>query len=976
MKNFIQKTKCGVFILRFMNGCILLSFVSSVVLPPPYSHAQESLFLPAPGTMVVASPNFIPAVMKGIKIFPDNPLRFDFIIDTGHSNLAGDALKTESTKLIKYFLATLTIPEDDLWVNLSPYEKDRIIPDKFGVTEMGRDLLAQDYVLKQLTASLIYPEEELGKKFWDKVYAKVSQLYGTTELPINTFNKVWIVPDKAVVYESGDTAFIMESHLKVMLEGDYLALDENMDNEEMGADRLDKGDVEQLNDVSSAIIKEVILPEIEKEVNTGENFTSLRQVYNSMILATWFKRNLKESFLSKVYVGENKIAGVDIQDKKAKEKIYQQYLEAFKKGVYNYIKEDYDSAAQEVIPRKYFSGGMEFRGDTLPYLLGDGDDRQNVPSQEMIKAAEASTTGKDITASVILDPVKNLDRLRRILNVLAQSDNIPQVPQGASEDVILEFVLSHLEAGGLIKETRNEADDVKVFVIKDEVKESELGRAVQRWVIEPRGGVKAINFKGIDGIWKIVGFTSEMTPEQIEIEKAEVGYRKEGKHWIEAFNLANQATISQKEAKARYKVAQRDILSASSHPSLKRGQKIYHQKFGIGHVVKVEPENIQLRFREDDPLLLTITPGRLKILIENGTLIIPGADGLSEDDYLAAFEKEVGKTTMERIKAVLGRKGLSRLIAEHPLAIRRLFQSSSHVGEEDRRPDEALALDEDVIAGHLQELGITRLYHGTSNDAMRNIIASGGFIRGELASNSEPDRDFQDAVYFSLLRDVSKDFAHERTSSQGGFLLEFDIAALLNYGVKLRLGTSVYEEELFTRNPVPLSALTTKSKRELARRFKSDRRVSQDHLAKVLGFRSYKKLLEAVTVPAESHAKKGEASPTDEAPRDSGPIGGTAEDSAILAEQLDTAINRAQDVQTETARPTQNPGGIDLNPKMLNIQKTGTGMKFDIQINPQAIQNISIDGFSPIIFQIIPTNLPLLLGTNTSQPEQQLSSIQ
>jgi len=34
---------------------------------------------------------------------------------------------------------------------------------------MGRDMLAQDYILKQLTASLIYPEKNLGKAFWDEI---------------------------------------------------------------------------------------------------------------------------------------------------------------------------------------------------------------------------------------------------------------------------------------------------------------------------------------------------------------------------------------------------------------------------------------------------------------------------------------------------------------------------------------------------------------------------------------------------------------------------------------------------------------------------------------------------------------------------------------------------------------------------------------------------------------------------------------
>ena len=35
---------------------------------------------------------------------------------------------------------------------------------------MGRDLLAEDYMLKQITASMIYPEDEVGKKFWKRVY--------------------------------------------------------------------------------------------------------------------------------------------------------------------------------------------------------------------------------------------------------------------------------------------------------------------------------------------------------------------------------------------------------------------------------------------------------------------------------------------------------------------------------------------------------------------------------------------------------------------------------------------------------------------------------------------------------------------------------------------------------------------------------------------------------------------------------------
>src|SRR5471030_2590743 len=155
--------------------------------------------------MVRLSPEFTPAQLQGITIHPDNALQFDFLIHKSDQDLEGDQKKEEYKKLVKYFLASLTIPDEDQWVNLSPYEHNRIIKDNFGKTEMGRDLLSQDYLLKQITSSLMYPEDGLGKKFWDRVYERAYKQFGTSNIPVNTFNKVWIIPDEAAVYESGNT---------------------------------------------------------------------------------------------------------------------------------------------------------------------------------------------------------------------------------------------------------------------------------------------------------------------------------------------------------------------------------------------------------------------------------------------------------------------------------------------------------------------------------------------------------------------------------------------------------------------------------------------------------------------------------------------------------------------------------------------------------------------------------------------------
>ncbi len=360
---------------RFLQSIVFVAFTTLTVLSSAQGQAlaqstvnrSNPVVLPAPGTMIFSTAIFSPAIIKGIKINPADPLKFNFLIKPGDRSMTLDQKQEEYAKLIKYFLASLTTPEKDLWVNLSPYEKDRTIAWDFSQTEMGRDMLAQDYILKQLTASLMYPEEPLGKKFWKEIYRQAAEKLGTTEIPVNTFNKVWIVPSKVTVFEKGNVAYIMESRLKVMLDEDYLALQKTGDV--VGFSEEQEGGKTQLRPRFSQIIREVILPEIEREVNEGAHFAPLRQMYNSMILSAWFKKRLKQHLLRKVYVDQSKTAGVATDDPKANEQIYQQYLQAFRRGVYNYIKEEPVGSLPLVgkvreggntVLRKYFSGGTIF----------------------------------------------------------------------------------------------------------------------------------------------------------------------------------------------------------------------------------------------------------------------------------------------------------------------------------------------------------------------------------------------------------------------------------------------------------------------------------------------------------------------------------------------------------------------------------------------------------------------------------------
>ena len=345
---------------RILSVVISLTFIFSFITPPNAVFAQgtsaSALNLPAPGSMVSMSNSFTPLYIKGITVHPEDPLKFSFIIDPGDANLDGEAFKAESQKLINYFLAALTVPEEEMWVNLSPYERDNIIPQRFGYTEMGRDLLAQDYILKQITASIMYPEGTTGSTFWNTVQQKVKEKFGGADVPVNMFNKIWIIPDKAEVYEINGSAYLVDSHLKVMLEEDYFSLKNKMEHSKA----LGEHDVQAIGAASSQAVREVLLPEIEKEVNEGKNFANLRQIYNAGVLATWYKLRLKDSLLGQVYVDKNKVSGIDMADKSDKLKIYDQYVAAFKKGAYELIKRDYDPATQQVTSTKYFAGGATF----------------------------------------------------------------------------------------------------------------------------------------------------------------------------------------------------------------------------------------------------------------------------------------------------------------------------------------------------------------------------------------------------------------------------------------------------------------------------------------------------------------------------------------------------------------------------------------------------------------------------------------
>jgi len=469
---------------------LIIAFLLNSLGPVPVQAGE--FYLPTPGTMVRLSPQFNPPILKGIKVHPENPFKFEFILDQGsmsspkvstHGRESRDSgvgdLKQESTKLIKYFLASLTIPEKDLWVNLSPYEKNRILSNSFGLTEMGRDLLAEDYMLKQITASLIYPEDEVGRRFWKRIYAEAQKKFGTTNIPVNTFNKVWIIPEKAIVYENAKagTAYLVESKLKVMLEQDYLAMQKGTDSNSAVRPILGQELVSvshhDVNALGSQIVREIVIPELTKEVNQGQNFAQLRQVYNSFILAAWYKKKIKESILAQVYANKNKVNGLSFPPTEAwgqanafvgnPQQIYQRYLQAFKKGVYNYIKEEADPTSGQVVPRKYFSGGVELLWNAAMTTTTDDSFMADPLSKQIMKINANFTPIYDEAMSSSMDIGYEEARMWRDRKLKGEIKSFP-IGFWNSKQMARNFIYLALDSIEGFREARHK-NDIKTMAI-------------------------------------------------------------------------------------------------------------------------------------------------------------------------------------------------------------------------------------------------------------------------------------------------------------------------------------------------------------------------------------------------------------------------------------------------------------------------------------------------------------------------------
>jgi predicted nucleic acid-binding Zn-ribbon protein len=292
---------------------------------------------------------FRPLHLRYLSYSP-NDNTFQMLLDKGDVKGLNTTLVEDTSKtLLKYFFIGLRLPNDSFWVNLRPDAEDRIIDDSLAETDIGKVMLDADLNLKIDTARFTSPETPEGRAYWNKLYEKAGQIYGTQNVTIPTLTRPWIVPGEIIIRQSSSSAYIYKATLKVCLEQDYL---------KGSATYSFKDDQQkQLNEYSSDLIRELIIPKLTEEVNTSSRYAPLRQVYYSLIMAQWFKANFK--YKDNVYnrfIDSRNLNNLISKDAWSKTTYFKAYQKSFKDGEYN-TQERINSAYGQSI-RSYFSGGM------------------------------------------------------------------------------------------------------------------------------------------------------------------------------------------------------------------------------------------------------------------------------------------------------------------------------------------------------------------------------------------------------------------------------------------------------------------------------------------------------------------------------------------------------------------------------------------------------------------------------------------
>lgn len=298
--------------------------------------------------------------------YQDRPLYVMGAAFRGIPSKAGQGIDLQQASELSWdsLFIWLALPNSAFWVNLNPAEPGRIIDRELGKTDVGRILLEADFQMKKDVARLTHPNSQLGRQFWDKIYNHImgrTPIVGPTQIAIPVTFRVWIVPGQVVVWATEENIYVVNGQMEVKLETEYLS---RINGVISSVPLMETPGTSENQKYAEGLLKEMILPALVKEVNTGSQYQELRQVFYSRVIAEWYKikhRSGKQAF--RRIVGQGNTDPWRSAGAWSAREIFERYKQSLSKGEYSLTEERETRSDMFIIKtiRKYFTGGVDFR---------------------------------------------------------------------------------------------------------------------------------------------------------------------------------------------------------------------------------------------------------------------------------------------------------------------------------------------------------------------------------------------------------------------------------------------------------------------------------------------------------------------------------------------------------------------------------------------------------------------------------------
>ncbi len=210
--------------------------------------------------------------MTGIEITDDGWMEFAW--EGASSGQRIPISYREKMANLGFFFSALSLPEEELWVNLNVTSREGDILGKgLNFLDMGKVMLAADVELKR-DVRRVFVETGIV----DDVL-EIAERFPSMGQDWRFAPRFWIVPGEVEIEENDRVMHIRSCSLDVKV-----ALQEPHDKVE-----------EQFNRFVAERIEKKVIPRLREIVNTDRRYMLLRQVLYAVVVAKWYKEHAREA---------------------------------------------------------------------------------------------------------------------------------------------------------------------------------------------------------------------------------------------------------------------------------------------------------------------------------------------------------------------------------------------------------------------------------------------------------------------------------------------------------------------------------------------------------------------------------------------------------------------------------------------------------------------------------------------------------